>query len=248
MDKHFHWPRLYVNAAIIPGGIVDISDGQSHYLKNVMRCQPGDFVRVFNGRDGEMQGRIQEFLKHGAHLNILSMIRPQTSPSRRMHVMFTPLVKDRLDFVIEKCVELGATDLHPIVTDHSDIRKINNERVRAQIIEAAEQCERLTVPTLHDLMPIDQKLSGWNDHCTVFVGVERAIAPLIRALPRAVFHGRDCAILVGPAGGFSADEKEWVQKAPCVQPVSLGNHILRADTAIIAMLAILQLKGDDHEL
>lgn len=248
MEKHFSWPRLYVDAGIIPGGFVPLNDAQTHYLKNVMRCQLGDQVRLFNGRDGEVQATIADLSKNHAGVNVVSMLRPQTPPTRRIHVMFTPLSKDRLDFVIEKSVELGATDLHPIVTDQADIRKINDDRVRAQVIEAAEQCERLTVPVLHMIMPIDQKLAGWNEDCTVFAAIERAGAPLMRTLPRAVFHGRDSAILVGPAGGFSAPEKEWIPNVPGVQPVSLGDHILRADTAVLAMLSVLHLRGDDHEL
>jgi 16S rRNA (uracil1498-N3)-methyltransferase len=181
-------------------------------------------------------------------MTVISMIRPQMVPTRRIHVLFTPLAKDRMDFVIEKCVELGATDLHPILTDHTDIRRLNDDRIHAQIIEAAEQCERLTLPILHDTLDLTKKLSTWPDDCKIFMGVERTPAPLIRALPRAVFHGRDCGILVGPAGGFSNTEKEKIPKYPCIQPISLGDHILRADTAIIAMLAVLQLKGDDHEL
>ncbi len=231
-------PRLYVSADLQTGASVVLPDNQAHYLKNVMRTGVGDAVRLFNGRDGEWHATIQSFDKKKAVLTLESQTRPQPPPRRPVHLLFAPIKKARFEWLIEKAVELGATDLHPVITNRTEVRQINAERTMAQIIEAAEQCERLDVPVLNDIMPLKARLGSWPQDIPLLVGLERADAmPLKNALPAA----GPLAFLIGPEGGFSAEEREYPGNLPFLKPVSLGPDILRAETAAAYVLIAAHL-------
>lgn len=226
-------PRLYVSPDLSAGASVVLPDTQAHYLKNVMRTDVGSSVRLFNGHDGEWHGIIDSVDKKKAILKLQDQTREQPPARRAVHLLFAPIKKARLEWLIEKAVELGATDLHPVITNHTEVRDINSERTRAQIIEAAEQCERLDIPTLHDITPLKSKLGGWPQNIPIMIGLERADAPLLKsALPAS----GPLAFLIGPEGGWSAEEREFPGNLPFLKPVSLGPDILRAETAAAYVL------------
>lgn len=225
-------PRLYVEPELEEGSIIHLEGAAHHYLKNVMRLAEGSTIRAFNGRNGEFCVRIERVGKKSIEAIVQNRLRLQENPARRLHLVFAPLKKERMDILIEKAVELGATDLHPVVMQNSDVRKINRERVQAQIIEAAEQCERLDMPRLHDIKDMLPALAALAP-VPVCAAIERMDAPLLGPM------AGDAALLVGPAGGYSDTEKERLLKLPTLRPVSLGKAILRAETAAIAGLARL---------
>ncbi len=231
-------PRLYVNADLQPGARVVLPDAQAHYLKNVMRADVGSSVRLFNGRDGEWHATIELMDKKKAVLALQAQTRAQPAPRRPVHLLFAPIKKARMEWLIEKAVELGATDLHPVITNHTEVRDINAERTRAQIIEAAEQCERLDVPALHDITSLKAKLGGWPQNIPLLIGLERADAPTLTA---ALPENGPLAFLIGPEGGWSTEEREFPGNLPFLKPVSLGPDILRAETAAAYVLVAAHL-------
>lgn len=234
MTDHTKSPRLYLDAPLAGGQTLLLTDAAHHYLKNVMRAEAGDYVRLFNGRDGEFAARIQSIGKKSLDLLLETRLRPQQNPSRRLHLLFAPIRKERMDFLVEKAVELGTTDLHIVLTQNTDQRKTNEDRLTAQIIEAAEQCERLDIPALHAGEGLFKKLKSWDADIPLFAALERTDAAPLGA------RGGDCALLIGPSGGFTAEEKERLAGLAFVRPASLGTNILRSETAALAGLAILQ--------
>jgi 16S rRNA (uracil1498-N3)-methyltransferase len=236
MSDYYKLSRVYVDAPLNEGADHIVSESLHHYLKNVMRLDVGAKLRVFNGKDGEFVGVISETGKKRTVLKFEKLLKTQPFTHRNIHLLFTPLKKERNDWLIEKSVELGVTDLHPIITQNTDIRKVNEEKICAQIIEAAEQCERLDLPTLHPIQDIWKILATWDANARILAAIERMDAkPVKEALPEA----GDIAFLIGPAGGFTADEKEKMKKVAVITPISLGNTILRAETAAIAALSQL---------
>jgi 16S rRNA (uracil1498-N3)-methyltransferase len=179
-------PRLYVDHdAIASGSVIALDDDQTHYLKTVMRLRDGDVVRIFNGRNGEFASIWSQTGKKQSVLTVSDQLRsvPELGVKPRIHLFFPPIKKDRLDWLIEKSVELGVTDLHPVLTDHVVVRDIKPDRMMRQIIEASEQCERLTVPILHDLMLFKDMMNAPSSDIQLFVALERHDAPL---LPQAL--------------------------------------------------------------
>lgn len=233
-DNFSKSPRLYVTPDLRTGARVDLPEDQSHYLKNVMRLSAGDDVRIFNGRDGEWHATLQPLDKKKIVLALMSQIRPQPPERRPVHLLFAPIKKAHMEWLIEKAVELGATDLYPVITQHTDVRQINAERTMAQIIEAAEQCERLDVPRLHELIPLPKILPEWANELIIQMAVERADAP---DLQNSIPDTGPVAFLIGPEGGFSAEERDYPRHFPFLRPVSLGPDILRSETAACYMLA-----------
>lgn len=235
MTAIYKSPRLYTDQHLTEGLGVQLTENAAHYLKNVLRVAEGDIVRIFNGREGEFVGRIERASKKSIDVTIEKKLRDQKFAKRQIHLFFAPLKKERMDFLIEKAVELGATDLYPILTQNTDMRKINEERITAQIIEAAEQCERLDIPSLHPPQDMMKLVSGWYSDVPVFAALERMDAEKLKS------HDSNCAILIGPAGGFTEEEKQKLAAMDGIKPVSLGENILRAETAAIAALSIINL-------
>lgn len=222
-------PRLFVPAALGAGDTVPLEQDKAHYLLNVMRLKSGDAVRLFNGRDGEWLARLEQTGKKTAHLACGQQLRVQPAATSAVHLLFAPIKRDRMEVLIEKAVELGATDLHPVLTQRCEVRKLNDERLAALVAEAAEQCERLDMPVLHPLGPLDKKIVSLK--LPVYAALERRSAPLF------VPPQGDVACLVGPEGGFTEQEMAMLENAAHVSAVNLGSHILRAETAAIAMLS-----------
>lgn len=198
----------------------------------MLRRQPGDVLRIFNGQDGEWLGEITDLGKKGGAFILTERIKDQPKAGPRRHLIFAPIKKQRLDILIEKAVELGVTDLHPALTNRTESRKINENRIHAQTIEAAEQCERLDVPVLHTMEPLMKKVTLWQGP-PIFAALERTDAPALAAIDMS----SDAAFLIGPEGGFDESEIGFLTAQESVRPVTLGRNILRAETAALACLA-----------
>lgn len=229
-------PRLFVDAPLAADAEILGHPGQAHYLAHVLRRGPGDPVVLFNGRDGEWQARIVGVRRDPARFAVETRLRAQQAESD-LWLAFAPLKRDATDLVAQKATELGAAALLPVLTARTNATRINRERLIAIAIEAAEQSERLTVPEIHPPQPLAQLLTHWPPERPLFAAAERSEAPL--PPPAAGPAG----LLVGPEGGFSPAELDDLRKCPFVTLVSLGPRILRAETACLAGLALLQAPG-----
>jgi 16S rRNA (uracil1498-N3)-methyltransferase len=228
--------RLYVDQALAAGQPVALNADQANYLFNVMRLSRGALVAVFNGRDGEWLARVAEAGKRGGILISEKQTAPLHLPPD-IWLIFAPIKKARTDFIVEKAVELGAARVMPVQTRHTNSERIRQDRLQAHAVEAAEQCGATFVPEVTDLVSLDKLLTGfpadrkllWCDEAMV------GQAPALSG-PR----GGAWAILIGPEGGFSADEQIRLRALQQVVPLALGPRILRADTAAVAALTLWQ--------
>lgn len=232
--------RLYLNEEFTSGGEVPLSEDQVHYLRNVLRAESGLQVRVFNGRDGEWLAEIAALDKKRGAVRLREQIKVQRPQTMRVRLLFAPIRKQRLDVLIEKAVELGVTDLYPVLTARTENRVLKPDRIAAQIIEAAEQCERLDLPVLHPVSGLDDRLRRW-DGPAILACVERRDLPALEPLK----GGADCAFLIGPEGGFDSREVELLCGSPKVSPVGLGDTILRAETAALYCLSLARAGAPD---
>lgn len=225
--------RLYVAAALADDDIVAATPAQAHYLGHVMRRRPGDSVRLFNGADGEFMAHIETVGQSRATLRVGHRTRAQTAEPD-LWLAFALLKRDATDLVVQKATELGAATLLPVITERCNTHRMNHARLAAIAAEAAEQSERLTLPSLQPAQSLAALLSTWPDGRRLFAAIERSDAPRLSAAqgPRG--------LLVGPEGGFTPKELDALRAHPFVTAVSLGPRILRAETACIAGLALLQ--------
>jgi 16S rRNA (uracil1498-N3)-methyltransferase len=233
-------PRLFVSTALGDGGRVELDAGQANYLGNVLRLGSGDRVLVFNGRDGEWQATIVG-RKRPEHLDIVALNRAQDRLPD-LHYVFAPLKHARLDYMVQKAVEMGASALQPVLTRFTQVSRVNSERMRANVVEAAEQCGILSLATVDEPVALDRWLTRRaSERLLVFCdeAMETANpAAALEALRGNPPHGID--VLVGPEGGFAEDERANVLRQPGLLRLSLGPRILRADTAAVAVLALVQ--------
>jgi len=237
-------PRLFIEPDLAEGAEIALGRDQSHYLVRVMRRGVGDPVRLFNGRDGDWTATLTEAGKRAARLRVEARMRTQTSPPD-LWLLFAPVKKARTDFIVEKATELGAARIAPVFTAFTQSERVRTERLRALAIEAAEQTERMDVPEIAEAAALDAVLEGWDPGRTLIYCDEHGEAlPLADALrPQPRDSAR--ALLIGPEGGFSDEERARLRSLEFVRPVSLGPRILRADTAAAAGLALVQaLWGD----
>ena len=234
-DETFKFPRLYVNEALQENGVIELAPSQAHYLANVLRRKENDLVRLFNGKDGEWLGSLTDISKKQAIVNLENQLLEQPQKTQRIQLIFAPIKKNRMDWLIEKAVELGTTDFYPILTQNTEVRKIKEERLKSQIFEAAEQCERLSIPKLHSLTKLEKLLDSWDTTIPILSCIERFEARPIKDIAQ---HNSDIALLVGPEGGFTAEEKDRI--AAQTAPVSLGETILRCETAVVKALIQVQ--------
>lgn len=226
-------PRLYVTAPLSAGATVSANDAQAHHLGTVLRSAAGDPVRLFNGRDGEWIARIVTLRHRVLTLGLERQLRPQQAEPD-LSLVFALLKRDPTDLVVQKATELGAAAFHPVLTERTNATRTNLDRLSAIAIEAAEQSERLTIPVIHQPVRLGVLLESWPPERPLYAAVERrdAAAPPAGTGP--------AGLLVGPEGGFAPAELEAVLQHPFVTGVSLGPRILRAETACIAGLALLQ--------
>ncbi|NVO17168.1 MAG: 16S rRNA (uracil(1498)-N(3))-methyltransferase [Rhodoplanes sp.] len=239
----FRSPRLFVEAPLAAGARVALTAPHLHYLRDVLRLKPGDPVLVFNGADGEWRAALAEEGRRSASLLVEDQIRPQTA-ARDLHYLFAPLKRARLDYLVQKAVEMGASRLQPVVTRHTQAERVNTSRLRANAIEAAEQCGILALPEVAEPLPLFRALSALEPgRCLVFCDEDAPVADPLAAL--AAVRGADgtappLAVLIGPEGGFSEDERAMLLERDGVIRLALGPRILRADTAAVAALALVQ--------
>lgn len=230
--------RLFLEGPLAAGSRTPLGREQANYLLNVLRLATGDAILVFNGRDGEWLAQIEAEGRKAGTLCALRQVRPQpTAPD--LHYLFAPLKHARLDYLAQKAVEMGAGVIQPVLTRRTQISKLNLDRLRANAIEAAEQCGILTLPEIRGETPLASALGGLDpDRLLVFCDEDaeqgRPLAALQSAKPGPV------AVLIGPEGGFDAAERTLILQRPGTLRLSLGPRILRADTAAVAALALVQ--------
>ncbi len=239
LTRFTKYPRLYVEQALSQNASPKLETPQIHYLKNVLRMKEGSLVRFFNGSDGEWIGAVVSLGKKDAYFKLTEQTKPQPEPKNKAHLIFAPIKKQRMDFLVEKAVELGVTDFHPILTHHSEVRKVNAERIAAQITEAAEQCERLDMPQLHKLETLEKLLAAWDSKTKITACLEYYDAPHISEIT----FDNDKAFIIGPAGGFEDAEKETITSYDFVQPADLGETLLRAETAALKCLSFIDRRS-----
>lgn len=230
-------PRLFVANLIEPDAEVALAPAQAHYLLHVLRLSEGAELLVFDGKNGEWQAEIVKARKGTCCIRMRQKVREQTA-AQDIHYAFAPLKQARLDYMVQKATEMGASLLQPVLTAHTAVPRLNLERMHANAIEAAEQCGILTVPGIEPTVKLEALLkSCQKSRVVVFCDERAAIAPPLEAI--ATLKGRKIAALIGPEGGFSESERELLLSKEFVCPVSLGPRIMRADTAAVAILALI---------
>ena len=234
----FRSPRLFVDAALAAGQTVALERSQGNYLGSVLRLGAGDSVLVFNGRDGEWQAAI-EGRKRVDSLTILAQARPQDRLPDLAYV-FAPLKHARLDYIVQKAVEMGASVLQPVLTRFTQVSRVNGERMRANVIEAAEQCGILSIAEVTEPVTLDRYLAArQRQRLLVFCDEATEVADPLRAL-QGERSAAGIDVLIGPEGGFADEERAILLRQNRILRLSLGPRILRADTAGVAALALVQ--------
>jgi 16S rRNA (uracil1498-N3)-methyltransferase len=236
-------PRLYVDASLEDGASVALSPAQAHYLGNVLRLKTGDGVLVFNGRDGEWQGVLAGAGTRRLTLALAERTRAQER-ARDLHYLFAPLKHARLDYMAQKAVEMGASRLQPVLTRHGQVARVSLERMRANTIEAAEQCGIMTLPEIRPPLSLQQAITALEPErvlvfCDEAAEVKDPVAALAQARRGAQREPLALAVLIGPEGGFAAEERDALLGVPNAVRLSLGPRVLRADTAAVAALALV---------
>jgi len=235
----FRAPRLFVDAPLAAGATVVLARDQSNYLGNVLRLAAGATVLVFNGRDGEWRAAISG-RKRADTLEILNPVRPQDH-LRDLAYVFAPLKHARLDYMVQKAVEMGASRLQPVMTRFTQAARVNVDRMRANVVEAAEQCGILTLASVAEPVSLDKFLTQREpQRLLVFCDEAAEQAGPLPALERVGTKGQGIDVLVGPEGGFAEEERSLLLRQPSILRLSLGPRILRADTAAVAALALVQ--------
>ena len=239
--NHSALPRLFVDFDLAVGADLSLNKDQSLYLAAVLRKSVGDDVVLFNGRDGAWLCRLTSDSKKSVTLSALETIAAQT-PKSDFWYGFAPLKSERLDYVVQKAVEMGAGTIQPVMTQFTQVHRLKTDRLHANAIEAAEQCEVLSVPEIAAEITLEKLLADWpSQHGArklIFADEGAASASPIETL--TALKGEKIGLLIGPEGGFSESEREKLRALPFVVPISLGPRILRADTAAVAAMAVIQ--------
>ncbi len=231
--------RLFVDAQLAAGADVALAEGQLHYLRNVMRQSVGDTILVFNGREGEWTASISDLGKKTGMLAINGRSRVQdTVPD--LELIFAPVKRLSLDFLVQKATELGVASLRPVITERTNVARVNTARLRANVIEAAEQSGRMTIPMINNPIKLEEALRSWEaGRRLIFCDEAREAPPMVKVLANAG-PSDDWSIIIGPEGGFSERERSQILSLEATLPVSLGPRIMRADTAALAAVTLWQ--------
>ncbi|UWU91835.1 16S rRNA (uracil(1498)-N(3))-methyltransferase [Bradyrhizobium sp. CB1015] len=240
MPSHdFRAPRLFVDAPLAQDARVSLDRDQSNYLGNVLRLGAGAEVLAFNGRDGEWQAAI-EGRKRPDGLVILQQTRPQDRLADLTYV-FAPLKHTRLDYMVQKAIEMGAAALQPVLTRFTQASRVNTERMRANVVEAAEQCGILSIASVAEPVPLERFLSQRPaDRLLIFCDEAAEVQDPVQGLQGAREAGHGIDVLIGPEGGFAEEERALLLRQPRILRLALGPRIMRADTAAVAALALVQ--------
>ncbi len=239
----FRSPRLYIDQPLVAGAVLALDRPQAHYLADVLRLKPGGPVLVFNGRDGEWLTSFAPS-KRSASLTLDVQTRPQTAAAD-LHYLFAPLKRSRLDYLVQKAVEMGVSRLQPVQTRYTQAERVNTGRMRANVIEAAEQCGILTLPEVGEPTALAAAVETLDPgrlmvFCDEAAPTADPIATLEAVRGGATAARPSLAVLVGPEGGFSDDERAMLLRHPNHIRLALGPRIMRADTAAVAALALVQ--------
>jgi 16S rRNA (uracil1498-N3)-methyltransferase len=234
----FSSQRLFVEPALTQAGEIVCEGQQANYLLNVLRLREGDTLRVFNGRDGEWEAALRDVRKRDCRFVIGERVREQVA-GPDVEYLFAPLKHARLDYMVQKAVEMGVARLRPVITRRTVAERVNLDRMRSNVIEAAEQCGILHLAKVDAPVKLEAALAGW-DHGRLLVfcdegAVHASAVGQLRELPA----GAPVAVLIGPEGGFDPAEREALLRQPYTLAVSLGPRIVRADTAAVAALALV---------
>lgn len=233
----FNAQRLYVEADLAEGASVACTPAQANYLRNVLRLKAGDAILAFNGRDGEWRAEVADLGRRATGLTVEAQVRPQHG-GPDIDYLFAPLKRARLDYMVEKATEMGVQRLRPVLTRRTVAERVNLERMRTHTIEAAEQCGILRLPEVCAPEPLERAIGGWKpSRPLIFCDEDGAETCPFTAL--AMVEPGPVAVLVGPEGGFDPAERELLSTQPYVTRISLGPRILRADTAAVAALALV---------
>jgi 16S rRNA (uracil1498-N3)-methyltransferase len=239
----FRSPRLYVESPLMSGHTLELDPAQVNYLRNVLRLKAGASVLVFNGRDGEWGATLADSGRRALSLAVDEQTRAQTTPLD-LHYLFAPLKHARLDYMVQKSVEMGASRLQPVLTRHTQVTRVNLERMQANVIEAAEQCGILTLSEIAPPVGLERMLAERRPErllifCDEDAETRDPLAALAAARLAAGSAPPPLAVLIGPEGGFADDERASLLRTPNVVRLALGPRILRADTAAVAALALV---------
>jgi 16S rRNA (uracil1498-N3)-methyltransferase len=238
MRANFRMQRLFLDAPLSKGQAQEVSGEHFNYLANVLRMADGAEILAFNGRDGEWRAKITFPTRKKIALEPLEQVRPQPEASD-LHYLFAPLKVGRLDYLVQKAVEMGAGTLQPVMTQHVQGKITSMDRLQANVIEAAEQCGILSIPTVEAPAKLGDLLDRWPADRRIIYCDEgdegQNPLPLLSGISE-----RKLALLVGPEGGFSEEERARLRALPFVTAIPLGPRILRADTAAVAALAVIQ--------
>ena len=237
-SRDFRTQRLFIDADLAANGEIALSREQANYVRNVLRLPPGAEILLFNGRDGEWRGRLKDAGRRATHVTVEAQTRAQNSPGTLAYA-FAPLKHARLDYMVQKAVELGVAQLTPVMTRHTQVTRVNVERMRANMIEAAEQCGILSIPAVDEPVAFDRWIAALDaDRVVVFCDEEAETGDPLEALKRA--RPGPAVLLIGPEGGFEESERRALLARDRVIRLSLGPRDLRADTAAVAALALVQ--------
>lgn len=235
--------RLFVPDDLAAGAVVVLDQGQTHYLANVMRQKARDQILLFNGRDGEWLAQVTRIGKKAVDLKVISLSRQQTA-TPDLELLFAPVKKLRLDFLVQKATELGVTALRPVITARTNA-KVKQDRMEANVIEAAEQSGRLDIPEVCSPVSLTALLEDWPEgRMLIFCDEARDAPELSKALQTSAHKG-PWSLLIGPEGGFSDEERQALKAFDAALAVSLGPRIMRSDTAALAALAVFQATRGD---
>jgi 16S rRNA (uracil1498-N3)-methyltransferase len=238
-------PRLHLMAELAAGREIELEPARAHYLSSVLRLGPGAAVAVFNAEDGEWLCRIAESGKKGVRLTAERQLRsPEPGGEPDLWLVFAPIKRTRLDWLVEKATELGVSALLPVWTVRTQVERVNLERLRAHAIEAVEQSERVSVPALRAPERLDRLLASWPTARRLIMCDESGAGEPISAAAARLSQG-PVALLVGPEGGFDETELDAMGKLSFVTRVGLGPRVLRAETAALAAVAVFQAIAGD---
>lgn len=247
MAKHTARPRtrLYIDTSLTIGRSIVLEEKSSHYLAKVLRCHVGDNIALFNGKNGEYIAQVAAVEKKHVLVEITQLLTPHiTCPD--LWLLSAPVKNGKTDIIVEKATELGIAAFIPTLTRFTVVSRINSERLQSIAIEAAEQCERLDIPRIHDAITLETLLATWDtDRILIYADESGTSENAATCLPH-ISH-KKLAVLIGPEGGFSSEELALLQQLPYAKGMSMGRRILKADTATIAALTLIQHYCGDWE-
>ncbi|EJF84140.1 RsmE family RNA methyltransferase [Bartonella elizabethae Re6043vi] len=246
MRINYKLKRLFIRQTLSLNEEIKIEGAQAFYLVHVLRMKEGAEILLFNGQDGEWLAKLIIVKKKFVVVKLIHQERLQTTHFNLIYC-FAPLKNARLDYMVQKAVEMGVSVLQPVITHHTQVTRINMARMKANVIEASEQCGILSLPDCVSALSLEELLARWDETQPLFFCDEEHQSHN----PLSSFKQRDVTapgVLIGPEGGFSEEERSFLKKHPFVVSISLGPRILRADTAAVAALTLLNATVGDWSM